>query len=118
MEQPLSDPLDRRPVLAFLLAIPIAILGGLIGLGGAEFRFPVLAGPLPIHGRQAVPLNLAVSLVTLGIVALARQGSTLSLERSAALGASHRRHARGRPGHGAGSGRRWQHASATPRWSG
>jgi hypothetical protein len=31
-------------LIAFLSAIPIAILGGLIGLGGAEFRLPVLAG--------------------------------------------------------------------------
>jgi uncharacterized membrane protein YfcA len=52
-------------VLAFGFAIPIAILGGLIGLGGAEFRLPVLVGPLGYRARQAVPLNLAVSLVTI-----------------------------------------------------
>ena len=32
---------------------------GLIGLGGAEFRLPVLAGPLGYAARKAVPLNLA-----------------------------------------------------------
>lgn len=55
----------NKPVLAFGFAVPIAILGGLIGLGGAEFRLPVLVGPLGYRARQAVPLNLAVSLVTI-----------------------------------------------------
>lgn len=68
-----------RPLLAFGFAVPIAALGGLIGLGGAEFRLPVLAGPLRHPARRAVPLNLAVSLVTLATAAVTR-GSTLSLE--------------------------------------
>ncbi len=33
----------RRSRLSFIYAVPIGILGGLIGLGGAEFRLPVLA---------------------------------------------------------------------------
>jgi hypothetical protein len=53
-----------RPLLAFGFAVPIAMLGGLIELGGAEFRLPVLAGPLRHPVGRAVPLNLAVSLVT------------------------------------------------------
>lgn len=69
---------ERRPRLAFLYAVPIGLLGGLIGLGGAEFRLPVLAGPLRYPARQAVPLNLAVSLVTLA-VSLVTRSSTLSL---------------------------------------
>jgi uncharacterized protein len=56
--------------LAFAWAFPIALLGGLIGLGGAECRLPLLAGPLRHSLREAVPLNLAVSLVTL-VAALA-----------------------------------------------
>jgi uncharacterized membrane protein YfcA len=68
---------NRMP-LAFLSAIPIAILGGLIGLGGAEFRLPVLAGPLGYSARKAVPLNLAVSLTTI-IASLLIRGRTLSL---------------------------------------
>ncbi len=52
-------------LLAFLVAIPIAVLGGLIGLGGAEFRLPVLVGLLRRSAHQAVPINLAISLVTL-----------------------------------------------------
>jgi uncharacterized protein len=69
---------SRRPGLAFLYAVPIGLLGGLIGLGGAEFRLPVLAGPLRYSARQAVPLNLAISFVTLA-VALAIRGRTLSV---------------------------------------
>jgi uncharacterized membrane protein YfcA len=56
---------QTRSRLAFLYAVPIAVLGGLIGLGGAEFRLPVLAGPLGYTARRAVPLNLAVSMVTI-----------------------------------------------------
>ena len=68
----------NRTPLAFLSAIPIAILGGLIGLGGAEFRLPVLAGPLGYSARKAIPLNLAVSLTTI-IASLLIRGRTLSL---------------------------------------
>ena len=63
---------DRRPLFAFLAAIPIAVLGGLIGHGGAEFRLPVLAGPLRYAARQAVPLNLAISLITLATSRVSR----------------------------------------------
>jgi uncharacterized membrane protein YfcA len=68
-----------RAQLAFCFAIPIAVLGGLIGLGGAEFRLPVLAGPLQYSVRQAVPLNLAVSLITI-ITSLFIRGKTLSFD--------------------------------------
>ena len=60
------------------MAVPIAILGGLIGLGGAEFRLPVLVGPLRYSPRHAVPLNLAVSIITIG-ASLAIRSRTLSL---------------------------------------
>lgn len=40
-------------------------MGGLIGLGGAEFRLPVLVGLLNRQVREAVPINLAVSLITI-----------------------------------------------------
>ena len=67
-----------RPAAAFLYAVPIGVLGGLIGLGGAEFRLPVLIGPLGYPSRQAVPLNLAVSLVTL-VTSLGIRWHTLTL---------------------------------------
>jgi uncharacterized membrane protein YfcA len=67
-----------RPAAAFFSAVPISILGGLIGLGGAEFRLPVLVGLLGYPARQAIPLNLAVSLVTLA-TSLGIRGHTLTL---------------------------------------
>lgn len=63
-------------LLAFAVAVPIAVLGGLIGLGGAEFRLPVLVGWLRRSAHQAVPINLAVSLITL-LVALIVRSRTL-----------------------------------------
>ncbi len=66
---------QRRFRLSFLYAVPIGALGGLIGLGGAEFRLPVLAGTLGYPVRQAVPLNLAVSLITI-VASLAIRGKT------------------------------------------
>ena len=66
-----------RPAAAFFYAVPIGILGGLIGLGGAEFRLPVLIGPLGYPARQAVPLNLVVSLVTVA-ASLGIRGETLT----------------------------------------
>jgi len=66
-----------RPWYAFGIAVPIGVLGGLIGLGGAEFRLPVLAGPLGYVARRAVALNVAISLVTV-LAALAIRGRTLT----------------------------------------
>lgn len=60
-----AAPAPPHSLLAFAFAMPIAVLGGLIGLGGAEFRLPVLAGTLGYSPRRAVPLNLAVSIVTI-----------------------------------------------------
>ena len=43
----------RGSLFAFLVAIPIGLLGGLIGLGGAEFRLPGLARPLGYAARAS-----------------------------------------------------------------
>src|SRR5215213_8506018 len=67
----------RSPVAALLYGAPIGLLGGLIGLGGAEFRLPVLAGVFGYGARRAVALNLAISLVTV-VSALLIRGGTLS----------------------------------------
>ena len=50
---------------AFGWCVPIGGLAGLVGLGGGEFRLPVLMYVVGYPARTAVPLNLAVSLVTL-----------------------------------------------------
>jgi uncharacterized membrane protein YfcA len=66
----------RSPKHAFLYGAPIGLLGGLIGLGGAEFRLPVLAGVFGYKARRAVALNLAISLITV-VSALLIRGGTL-----------------------------------------
>ncbi|SEI22344.1 Sulfite exporter TauE/SafE [Rhizobium tibeticum] len=48
---------------AFLGGGVIGALGGLIGLGGAEFRRPLLIGLFGFPGLEAVILNKAMSLV-------------------------------------------------------
>jgi uncharacterized membrane protein YfcA len=50
---------------AFGWCVPIGALGGLIGLGGGEFRLPVLLYAIGFDAKAAVPLNLMVTLVTL-----------------------------------------------------
>src|SRR5215216_3254258 len=74
----------RSPTLAALYGAPIGLLGGLIGLGGAEFRLPVLAGVFGYRARRTVALNLAISLITVLSALLIRSG-TLSLAPLLAL---------------------------------
>jgi uncharacterized membrane protein YfcA len=57
---------------AFGAAVPIGGLAGLIGLGGGEFRLPVLVHAIGFGARSAVPLNLLVSLATLSFALLTR----------------------------------------------
>ena len=53
----------RRSPAAFGGGAIIGALGGLIGLGGAEFRLPLLIGAFRFAALQAVILNKAMSLV-------------------------------------------------------
>lgn len=53
----------RSSPAAFGGGMIIGALGGLIGLGGAEFRLPLLIGPFRFDVLQAVILNKAMSLV-------------------------------------------------------
>lgn len=48
---------------AFGAGAAVGILGGLIGLGGAEFRLPLLIGIFRFAALEAVILNKAMSLV-------------------------------------------------------
>jgi len=52
-----------RPLLTFSAGGAIGALGGLIGLGGAEFRLPLLIGAFRFDPLNAVILNKVVSLV-------------------------------------------------------
>jgi uncharacterized protein len=58
----LSDTTPRSTT-AFVGGAVIGALGGLIGLGGAEFRLPLLIGMFRFVALQAVILNKAMSLV-------------------------------------------------------
>lgn len=49
---------------AFGLGAAVGVLGGLIGLGGAEFRLPLLVGWFRYPLLPAIVINLLVSLVT------------------------------------------------------
>jgi len=53
----------KRSVAAFGSGAAIGTLGGLIGLGGAEFRLPVLIGGFSFSALEAVMLNKTMSLV-------------------------------------------------------
>ena len=75
MQRTLACPFFRK---AFGWCVPIGGLAGLIGLGGGEFRLPVLIYGIGFDAKSAVPLNLMISLVTLSFAALSRSG-TVSL---------------------------------------
>jgi uncharacterized membrane protein YfcA len=62
----------RRPLAAACAGAAIAVLGGLIGLGGAEFRLPILIGIFALFPHRAVRTNLLISLATLAVAAAAR----------------------------------------------
>ncbi len=55
----------RRPALSFGIGAAVGTAGGLIGLGGAEFRLPALVGVLRFSAREAVAVNLVASFVVL-----------------------------------------------------
>jgi len=69
MRLALGCPYLRR---AFGYSVPIGALAGLIGLGGGEFRLPVLIYGVGFDAKSAVPLNLMVSLVTLAFALMTR----------------------------------------------
>lgn len=52
-----------HPSAAFAGGAVIGALGGLIGLGGAEFRLPLLIGPFRFRALEAVIVNKATSLI-------------------------------------------------------
>lgn len=54
---------SQRPMSAFTAGALLGTLGGLIGLGGAEFRLPLLIGLFRFMALEAVILNKAMSLV-------------------------------------------------------
>ena len=54
---------QQNALAALSAGAGIGTLGGLIGLGGAEFRLPLLIGLFGFGALEAVMLNKALSLV-------------------------------------------------------
>ena len=79
----LFAPATRRTPFAFAGGAVIGALGGLIGLGGAEFRLPLLIGAFRFAALQAVILNKAMSLVVVAS-ALAFRASAVPFSALAA----------------------------------
>lgn len=59
--QPIAP--TRSMPFAFLGGAAIGVLGGMIGLGGAEFRLPLLIGVFGFAALQSVIMNKAMSLI-------------------------------------------------------
>lgn len=78
-----SMQLSLRSAQGFLAGSLIGTLGGLIGLGGAEFRLPVLVGLFRLETLEAVIFNKAMSLVVVAAALLFRSGG-IPLEQLAA----------------------------------
>ncbi|MFD7325377.1 sulfite exporter TauE/SafE family protein [Streptomyces sp. NPDC059875] len=74
---PLSAP------LAFAVGAAVGVLGGMIGLGGAEFRLPLLINVFGFAALSAVILNKAVSLVVVLVALPARMAAVPASEVAA-----------------------------------
>lgn len=72
-----------RSTIAFIWGAVIGTLGGLIGLGGAEFRLPLLIGVFRYAALEAVILNKAMSLVVVAF-ALPFRAATVPFDQIAA----------------------------------
>lgn len=82
--QPTGSPsVLRPPGRAFLAGAAVGLLGGLVGLGGAEFRLPLLIGLFGYVALQAVIINKAMSLVVV-LAAIPSRLFTVPLDAVAA----------------------------------
>jgi uncharacterized membrane protein YfcA len=70
----------KRAAGGFVAGGAIGALGGLIGLGGAEFRLPVLKGIFRLQTLEAVIFNKAMSLIVVTVALLARSVTILPTE--------------------------------------
>lgn len=66
---------SNNSIYVFGSGLAVGTLGGLVGLGGAEFRLPLLIGLFRFGALPAVILNKATSLVVVAASLLFRAGS-------------------------------------------
>ncbi|WP_239516143.1 MULTISPECIES: hypothetical protein [unclassified Streptomyces] len=71
-QNPASHGSTRSAPVVFGTGAAIGVLGGMIGLGGAEFRLPLLIGLFGFAALSAVILNKAMSLVVVLVALPAR----------------------------------------------
>ncbi|MFE9772209.1 TSUP family transporter [Streptomyces sp. NPDC005931] len=71
---------SRSLPLTFGAGAVIGVLGGMIGLGGAEFRLPLLIGLFGFAVLSAVILNKAMSLVVVLVALPARLAAVPAAE--------------------------------------
>lgn len=69
--------------VVFAAGALVGVLGGMIGLGGAEFRLPLLIGLFGFAALSAVILNKAMSLVVVAVALPARLASVTAAELGA-----------------------------------
>ncbi len=78
MDSTTADHAQRRgSVSAFVGGVGIGTLGGLLGLGGAEFRLPLLIGMFHFGPLEAVIVNKAMSLIVVASALPLRTGTIL-----------------------------------------
>ena len=70
-----SMPLARSGLVGFVAGAAVGLLGGLVGLGGAEFRLPLLLTVFGFAALAAVIVNKAMSLVVVTVAIPARLGA-------------------------------------------
>ncbi|SDN32860.1 Sulfite exporter TauE/SafE [Lentzea albidocapillata subsp. violacea] len=73
----------RCAPLVFAVGAVVGLLGGMIGLGGAEFRLPLLIGLFGFAALSAVILNKAMSLVVVLTALPARLATVTAVELGA-----------------------------------
>ncbi|MFV6029315.1 TSUP family transporter [Streptomyces sp. NPDC056264] len=73
----------RSAPVVFGAGAAIGVLGGMIGLGGAEFRLPLLIGLFGFAALSAVILNKAMSLVVVLVALPARLAAVPAAEVAA-----------------------------------
>lgn len=71
----MPEPFTRHPGAVFGGGLAVGTLGGLIGLGGAEFRLPLLIGVFGFAALPAVIVNKATSLVVVAAALPLRSSS-------------------------------------------